>query len=208
MTFRRIAKFSCSQMLGATSRWLREGWNKVKESSLTTPVEGSYADDLIAHKDDKEEGFLQYKPPLALSHRCQEEEKMSARSTPSVSTHLPTAWHRISMILLPDTSRVPLTLRPNRKSTNLLPSGLIWAPWWASGSWTGILHFFLHVSVQFCITALHPKAYLTSVLSYHHKWSCISSLHLRSGPSCCAISLLLLPHWSRRSKQKGQDSLL
>lgn len=142
MTFRRIAKFSCSQMLGATSRWLREGWNKVKKSSLTTLVEGSYADDLIAHKDDKEEGFLQYKPPLALSHRCQEEEKMSARSTPSVSTHLPTAWHRISMILLPDTSRVPLTLRPNRKSTNLLPSGLIWAPWWASGSWTGILHSF------------------------------------------------------------------
>lgn len=45
--------------------------------------------------------------------------------------------------------------------------------------------------------------HLTSVLSYHHKLSCISSLRLHPASSCCAISLSPLPHWSRKRKQKG-----
>lgn len=103
MTFRRIAKFCCSQML-LVPRWLREGWNKVKKSSLTTPVEGSYADDLIAQRRWQGRRFSPVQATsgsISQMPRRGKDVLVSARSTPSASTHLPTAWHRISMILLP-----------------------------------------------------------------------------------------------------------
>lgn len=233
MTFVGVAKISvaprcCSVSLGCMKD---EKKTPKKPNYLNcTGEEGSYADDSktpkLMHKENyKEEGLPQYELPLALSaHMLRSKKKGHAGSskeqTLPVSTHSPTFSCIISMILLPITHIwivPPFSEAKQEKQTNFQPLGLFWAPWWACARRTGIPYFLMLIpGAQPEERSMNPFSFLlqlfiwrhlTSILSYHQKLSCISSLRLHPASSCCAISLLPLPHWSRKRKRMGLDRL-
>lgn len=155
------------------------------------------------HKGDgTEEGFPQHKLPLALSaHMLRRKGQArgkdvlaAVRSEHSLLALVPHCLTHYLDGFAPYLNSPIIFLRENEHLPPFGPvlSSLL-SQWQQNRTFLDAPHWCTasnkqHEAIMLSITALYLKAF-TSVPSYHHKSSCISSLHPHPASSCCAKSL-------------------